>query len=456
MPAATRVDPPADEYAFLDRDDLMVTTISAMFLDDGTVQMNPHTGLNSFNGCAQADVALLKMMLIDSYETYGMYRRMYTEVPPPNVPDAFRAASQTLLDFHAELVREYGAKHARPAALVERMYWACHWSHRKQHPRICYREEEAHRTFEQALAAREATYGEDHPLTRASLLRVGVVRLAEGKVDQARTLLTRASAGEIDTPSKANAAAILGVLALQAGETDEGLALLARVDAGSDRIYGDDHWTRRQMLQLYASALQAGRRYPEALRVLRRFIASHPAPQPGSPPQTWPGYAELLAAAGEHAEAIAEYERRIEEAIVLEQTGANDLARQKGRDTRLADLRARAELRRLTGDLRGMEAREEIGALQHHFLPDLGRNVGHGSGGVERLPRGLAGGSIHDVPGATELLAIKVDPVDARDRKPVALKSGQGVELVRKTSLLEEPHARIVAGDKRQVLRATL
>lgn len=353
--ARLRAHPPADNYAFLDRDDLLTTELHATIADDGAVRLAPQTILTSEGDCTKADVAMLTMMLIESYHSFAMFEKAYAGTPPPAVPDAFRAASQTLLDLHAELVRQYGGKHPRPAALVERLYWACHWSQRKQHPKICYLEKDERKAFEQALAAREATHGEDHPLTRASLLRVGAARLAEDKLDLARALLTRASAGELTGENQATAAAALALLALQAGKTDEGLALFARIEANSGRIYGDDWSSHSNVLQLYASALRAARRYPEALRVFRKFIALMPS-SPGSKPLPWPGFAELLAAAGEHDEALEEFERRIAYAVELEQTGANAPARQMGRDQHLADLRARAEVRRTAGDTAGADA----------------------------------------------------------------------------------------------------
>lgn len=353
--AHLRAHPPADKYAFLDRDDLLTTELHATIADDGAVNLSPQTILTSVGDCTKADIAMLTMMLIESYHSYAMFEKAYAGTAPPAVPDAFRAASMTLLDLHGELVREYGAKHPRPAALVERLYWACHWSQRKKHPKICYVEKDERKAYEQALAAREASLGEDHPLTRASLLRVGAARLAEDKVDLARALLTRASAGELTGENQATAAAALALLALQAGKTDEALALFARIEATSDRIYGDDWSSHSNVLQLYASALRAARRYPEALRVFRKFLAVMPA-SPGSKPLPWPGFAELLAAAGEHDEALEEFERRIAHAVELEQTGANAPARQMGRDQRLEDLRARAELRRAAGDATGAEA----------------------------------------------------------------------------------------------------
>lgn len=354
--ARLRAHPPADPYAHLDRDDLLRTALHASIEEDGAVRMSPDTGLASVRDCERADVASLQMMLIDSYHTYAMFRRAYPEVTPPAVADPFKAASQALLDLHAELVKKYGARHARPAALVERMYWACHWSHRKQHPKVCYREDKDEaKVYEQALAARLATYGEDHPLTRASLLRVGALRLAAGKTAEARGLLTRAMAGEFDGESKATAAAILALLAFDAGARDDGLALFARIEANGDTIYGADWWTHGAMLQLYSSALQAAGRPADALRVFKKHLAIQPKPRGGSLLPT-PGYAELLTAAGEHDEAIAEYGRRIAHANELEATGANFLARDDGRSKRLADLTARAAVRRAAGDASGADA----------------------------------------------------------------------------------------------------
>ena len=363
--ARLRAAPPADKYAFLDRDDLLTTEPNATIADDGAVSLAPQTILTSAGDCAAADIAMLTMELIESYHGFAMFAKAYAGTPPPDVPDAFRAASQTLLDFHAELVREYSNKHPRPAALVERLYWACHWSHRKKHPKICFPEQDEHRAFEQALAAREAALGEDHPLTRASLLRVGAARLAAGKADEARALLTRASAGEIDRESEATAAMLLALLALSDKKTDDALAQFARIEPRSDRIFGADWYAHAQALQLHSSALRASKHYPEALRVYRRYLAVQPAPPPGSKRTSAPGFAELLAEAGARDEALAEYAVRIAAALELEQTGANAPARQMGRDQRLADLRARADLHRRMGNAAAAEADlAEVRALE--------------------------------------------------------------------------------------------
>lgn len=356
--ARLRAHPPAnfDRYAHLDRDDLITTTIGAAFTDDGKILLNPSNGLTSAGDCSKPDLALLITLLIDGYHSYGMFRRAYPDVTPPAVEDPFKAASQALLDLHAELIKEYGAKHARPAALVERYYFACHWSHRKRHPKICYTEKDERKVYEQALVAREATYGEDHPLTRASLLRVGVELLNNDKREEALALLKRAMAGEIDDESKATAAAIVATMAMQAGRVDEGLAIFGRVEAAGPAAFGEDDWSYGGVLQLHASALRASRRFPEALRVFKKYLATQGAGAPGSRQLPWPGYAELLVAAGERDEALAEYERRIAYAVELERTGANAPARQEGRDQTLKDLRARADLRRAVGDAAGAEA----------------------------------------------------------------------------------------------------
>lgn len=84
-------------------------------------------------------------------------------------------------------------------------------------------------------------------------------------------------------------------------------------------------------------------------------VAASPAP-PGVKALPWPGFAELLAAAGEREEALKEFERRIAHALELEQTGGNAPARRTGRDPRIADLKARAEARRAAGDAAGAAA----------------------------------------------------------------------------------------------------
>lgn len=351
--ARLRAHPPAEPYAYLDRLDLISVSLGSAIDEDGTVQINPGTTITSAGDCARPDLALLTCLLIESYHSYGMFRRAYEGVTPPAVADPFRAASQTLIDFHAELVKAEGPKSPRAAALVERLSWACHWSQRKRFKKICVADDKA---YDQALPVRLAALGEDHPLTRASLLRVAVQRLSAetGRNEQeARALLTRAAAGESASAPQATAAVLLALFEFRDGKVEEALARLAAVEAAGAEVFGDDTWTFGHVLQIHSDALKAARRYPEALRVSRRYLALNP---PADARTVYPGHAELLAAAGEHAAAIEEYGRRIAYATWLEETGGNQPARQDGRDKRVADLKGRAGVRRAIGDASGAEA----------------------------------------------------------------------------------------------------
>lgn len=353
--ARLRAHPPADNYAYLDRVDLISIVLGSGIDDDGTVQIAPGTTITSAGDCSRADVASLTGLLIDSYHSYGMFKRAYEGVTPPAVPDAFRAASQTLIDLHAELVKAEGAKSPRAAALIERYAWACHWSQRKKFKKICVADDEA---YEQALPVRLAALGEEHPLTRASLLRVAAQRLSEAggrKEEEARQLLERAAKGEIVSAPQATAAVLLALFLFRDGKVDEALALFAEVEAVGEQVLGDDKWTYGHVLQIYSDALKAVRRYPEALRVFKKHLALQ-GPLPADARVVFPGYAELLAAAGERAAAIEEYGRRVDYAVWLEETGGNQPARQMGRDQRLAALRGRAAVRRAIGDASGAEA----------------------------------------------------------------------------------------------------
>lgn len=121
--------------------------------------------------------------------------------------------------------------------------------------------------------------GERDQLAR-SLNHLGLLRISQGKLDEADSLLREGLAIRRDLfdpphPDLAESMHNLGGLALEKGEFSLADSLLRSAYAMRESIFGEDHVHTIRTLHVLSVSLQRGGRSDEAERVLRRILAHH-------------------------------------------------------------------------------------------------------------------------------------------------------------------------------------
>lgn len=206
--------------------------------------------------------------------------------------------------------------------------------------------EEAEALTRDALAALERARGGEDPATLAALGTLAGIQFARGRLDELEGTMRRLLAAEAavlgeEHPSTLDTRHNLALVLEHLGRLDEAEALAREVLEARRRLLGPGHPRTFDTVTVLMTTLARAGRADEALALGR----SVPGPEAG-PPEGHPSrvavlasYGEALAAAGRTAEAVAVYERCVEQRTASLGPDHPDTAEAR---TRLDELRAGA------------------------------------------------------------------------------------------------------------------
>ncbi len=243
------------------------------------------------NACRNPDEALLRIRLIDSYQS--------PSIGSPRKAERKRAAREFRALFE-DVSKAVGPRHAYVASLYE-IAWYFHCRHSSNH-RLLGPACPGRRGLQESLRIRQAELGEDHLLTRASMLHLAASHWLQGRRTKARPLLEKLISGNLSDESRTVATVLVALLEEEAGKREQALTLMDKAASAAATTLVDNSWTHHQLRILHGELLSLAGRHRDA-------VASYRAARSVMPPLPWVKVrnAELLRAAGMNEQALAAY-----------------------------------------------------------------------------------------------------------------------------------------------------
>ncbi len=304
------------------------------------------------NACRNADEALLRNRLISSYQS--------PSIGSPRKADRKRSAREMRALFE-DVSKALGPKHAYVASLYEiAWYFHCRGSGRRLLGPAC----PGRRGLQNALQIRQAELGEDHLLTRASMLHLAASHWLQGSRSKMRPLLEKLMSGTLSDEYRTIATVLVALLDEAAGKREQALKGMDRAASAAVTTLVDNSYTHHQLHILHGELRSLAGRHRDA-------VASYRAARSLMPPLPWvkKRNAELLRAAGMNEQALVAYNGLI--ATQDTTKAANAMTKEVMNLELLGLLRVRRELLKELG-----QASQEIEKTNRRIL-DLERVTKH-------------------------------------------------------------------------------